>query len=1285
MKVFLLACIIAIFPSIVNGKDSATFFRCYYDELNLPQTTILNIDQDSKGYIWLATGRGVYRFDGNEAISLSEILPDFRDILEVYTPWIMIDDEDKLWISNGYIYDLNTGNLYKNPVSHENSLNMPIIDSLGNLWFNYKGKFARYDRESENMYYLDAAVCLGFSQSEHYIWGIESDNQLVRMSIGEGNIASIKYELPISIADINNLCAVNDNLILIGTKSRGLWLYDVNLRDTRQIFQENYIRDILYYDNSTYWIATENGIYIYNIDEDIVYHWKKDPHDIYAIQDHAIYSFFKDNEGGVWCGSYFRGLSYVPNSHCKFNSYKPSKKYPGLEGTVIREFCKDVDGNLWIGTEDCGISCFIVSEERFVNYSKNNGFNSNNIHGLCLDGNLLWCGSFDSGIDLFDINKKKVVYSFNSGDGKSNLKSDFVFSILKTNSGDLWIATDAGVQVYDREQNRFGDLYKGVNSCSQLYQDSKDNIWAVCTNELVCITTDNKLTRYLLGNGTIQSVMETANNEIWVATSVGISRLDKYRNCFINHILSEQTVSTNFAYRILEDGHGFFWISTAYGLVRYQPQTHTSYVFTTLEGLPENRFNAGSSFRDNNGIIHFGTINGFTCFDPTLFLPSNIVPKPQLSKLTCMGVNMERTIYNIDGGIYEINYTENTLAFDFSSLTYTAPGALRYRYRLDPIDRGWHVQNGTAKFTYPSLLPGRYTVRFQTTDYNGEWADNEVLYNIEIIPPFYLSWWAKTLYILLVLSIIVLVLRKWYNRIKNKQKEHIQEVKDATEKEIYNTKINFFTTIVHEIRTPLTLIKAPLDKELEKNRSENLMLVEKNVDRLQNLCTQLLDFRKMESEQLQLNFVKTNLSDLLKGILYNFSAQIIDNNLVCENNLDRITLEAPIDREAFTKIVSNMINNAVKYASHIIKIELGICDDNFYLSISNDGAKIAKDDRNKIFNMFYRTADAESKAGTGIGLAFCRSLAEMHNGTLELVDDRNYTKFRLTLPLKQQIVFSIESVIDDAEDVGMVNSGFLDDSKENILVVEDEPELRNFLKKSLSEIYNVFVATNGITAMEIIEKYSVSVVLTDVMMPKMDGCELCRAIKNRIELCGIPVVMLTAKNTVEARLEGYMAGAEEYIEKPLSMRYLLARIALILEKKRKDAERHFSTQISVKIDELINKSDSVLVDKFQKLVEENIASDKLNISFLCEQLGMSQTTFFRKMKALLNVSPNDYIRVARVEHAAAALLKVDNIRISDVAYEFGFSSPSYFTRCFIQHYGMSPKDYISQKRHYDVF
>lgn len=1276
---------ISVFSSLcLLGKpiNKSAYFRYYFDKFNLPQTTILQIEQDAQGYLWLATGHGVYRFDGNQAVSLAEIVSGNDEILKQYTSWIMVDDNaGLLWMSTGYVYEFRTGLLRKNNVSSEMMQNAPLIDVQGNLWLSCKDRYVKYTKDYSNCSVFEAQVGIGFTESEHYVWGISENNIIYRMSIGEGTISCIQYDLNRwGISNVTKLCAVNDELLLIGTEFSGAWLLDLGKQEARKIFHENYIRDIMSYSASVFWIATENGIYIYDIISDTIEHWTKDPYNMFSLKDHAIYSLYKDREGGVWCGSYFRGLSYVPNGLCRFDSFRPCSLYPELKGTVYREFCQDQSGNLWIGTEDGGLNCYIKKDDHFVNYSKADRLGSNNIHGLFLDGDELWCGSFDNGIEIFDIKKRKVVRSYNTADGVSKLASNFVLTIFRNDDGRIWIGTDYGIQQFDNASGCFESIYPEITLCKSLFQDSNGVVWCVSGYTLYSITEDGKLDKYYFEGNSVQSVLETNGQEIWVATSNGIARYDNNENDFVFYSLSEHNNSTNYAYQIVEDGQGFFWVSTAHGLVRFNPSTGSSYVFTTLDGLPENRFNVNSSFIDNDGLIYFGTIDGFTSFDPTMLLPSKIVPKLGLTKMTCSGVDNERVIYNLTDNEYNIDYTENNIKFELSSFTYTSPDALRYRYRLEPLDKSWHLQQGYAPVTYLSLPPGQYVLRLQITDYNGVWTSDEVRYTINIIPPFYASWYAKLFYVIFICTFLFFVLRLWHNRIREKQHIHIQEVRDATEKEIYHTKINFFTTIVHEIRTPLTLIKAPLDKELEKNRSENLLLVEKNVDRLQNLCTQLLDFRKMESDQLQLNFVKTNMPDLLKGILYRFSAQIMNNGMVCDDNLDDIVLEAPVDREAFTKIVSNLLNNAVKYGSKYMKVELLYDMENLYFSVFNDGPLIAESDRSKIFNMFYRTNNVGKAAGNGIGLSFCRSLAEMHNGKLELVDDKDYTHFRLTLPLKQKVVFSIESFSDELSDADLSDVDIPVNREVTILVVEDEPELRTFLKNSLSDTYRVLTAGNGLQAMEILEKSSVSIVITDVMMPKMDGCELCSAIKNRIDLCGIPVIMLTAKNSVESRLEGYMAGAEEYIEKPFSMKYLSARIAIFIDKKKKEAETHYKAQTTINIDRLVDNSDRVLVEKFRNLVEENLTNDKLDIAFLCDKLGMSQTTFFRKLKSVLNVSPNDYIRIARIEHAAAIMLENDKMRIMDVAYEFGFSSPSYFTRCFIQHYGMTPKEYIAMKK-----
>lgn len=1276
---FILIAILSCFTAV--GADSLYYFRCYYEKMNLPQTSILQMTQDKNGYIWLATGRGVYRFDGNEVVRLSDILPPGQTVPQESVPWVSVYTDGKLWMANGYIFDSRTGEICDNPLPVRQMVNAPMTDKQGGIWLSYPDRYVWQNIASSDSLVITQPVAPGITCSLQYTWGITTDGNLLRMQVGQKSVRTHSFQLKgTGIKQPSLLCAINDDEILIGTSRAGVWHYRPSDGKVRHLINERHVRAITANDSSAYWIATGNGIYVYHADTGRLQHLPKDAHNPLAIQDHSIFSFYVDREGGMWCGSYFRGLSYMPAARCHFEPFRPGKQYPGLEGTVVRAFCRDGQGNLWIATDDAGLNCSSATTGIFANYAAYSGFPLEGVQALCADENILWCGGVDGGICQFDIDRRRVTATFRTDDGHSALLSDTIHSILKDTNGDIWIGTPKGIQVFNKSARIFRQRYPEVTSCRQLLQDRKGRIWAVSMRGLTCILPDGQICNYNWQGGSVQSVMENRDGEIWIATSEGIARFDEENNRLFDFRVVGQTETTNFVYRIEEDELGYFWISTAHGLLRYDPRRQTPHLFTTLEGLPENRFSPGASFRDTDGGFYFGTINGYTRFYPSQLRPVRVTPHPALTKVTCAGSDTARILYHPSTKGITIRHWENNFTFEFSSFTYTAPEALRYRYRLDPFDRGWHERQGCAPVSYPRLPYGNYTLRLQTTDYNGVWADNEISYPIEVIPPFYLSWWARCIYLLMVLSAVILLLRAWMNRIHRKQQQHLMEVRDATEREIYQTKIDFFTTIVHEIRTPLTLIKAPLDQEMETNPSDNLQLVEKNVERLQHLCTQLLDFRRMESEHLQLNFVRTDVPQLLESICYRFSAQMRENGRQFEHNLSEIQLEAPVDREAFTKIVSNLLSNAIKYSDKKIMLELSSSGKEFSLSVSNDGTRIDTSDRGRVFNLFYRTEDALKKEGTGIGLSFCRSLAEMHNGRLELAEDECYTRFVLTLPLEQQVVFSIDAVFDET-DIRQENAAVLpDENAETILVAEDEPQLRAFLQRTLSATYRVLVAADGQQALQLIEQHAVSMVITDVMMPRMDGCELCRELKNRIELCGIPVIMLTAKTTVEARLDGYMAGAEEYIDKPFSMKYLEARIAAILTKRKQEAEEHRTAPLTLPVEGIADNSDRALVDKFCQLVQENITNADLNIAFVCEHLGVSQTTFFRKMRSLMEVSPNDYIRITRLEYAAAILRQMESVRISDVAYQLGFSSPSYFTRCFAQHYGMSPKEYAAQHK-----
>jgi Signal transduction histidine kinase len=567
----------------------------------------------------------------------------------------------------------------------------------------------------------------------------------------------------------------------------------------------------------------------------------------------------------------------------------------------------------------------------------------------------LWCGSFDEGIEVIDLDKMRVIKKYSKDDGKSNLSSNLISSLLLSSHGDILVGSDNGVQLYDSKSDSFVTFNSELNGALQLFEDSKQNLWVVNNYDISVLTPNKNLSRYNFTNKKVLSITEDKDNIIWIATSKGIEYFDKEKREFIPNNFTSNDKATNFTYRIEEDEDGFFWISTGNGLVCFHPhKKHNTYILYK-KAFQKIGLNANSSFKDDNGDIYMGTINGFTSFNPQFPKDASILPSLIITKLTCMGKNGGRDIYfsSYKKIKEEINYNENSITIEFSSLTYSAPNTLKYKYRLDPLDKSWHELEGTTTINYNSLPYGEYNLKIKSTDYYGNWLDNEINHSIEILPPFYATLLAKILYGLVLLIIIIQIIRHYQKRVVNKQKRAIDELKSKTEKELYLTKINFFTTIVHEIRTPLTLIKIPLEKEMETNNNDNLLLIEKNVDRLTKLCSQLLDFRKVESNQLQLNFVKTDIPDFISNIIFRFMPLIKSKEIQFTHNLQDVNLIAPIDREAFTKIVSNLLNNSIKYADSIIQLNVSKKDKVFELSIKNDGAKIIGEDRKQIFDMFF--------------------------------------------------------------------------------------------------------------------------------------------------------------------------------------------------------------------------------------------------------------------------------------------------------------------------------------------
>ena len=1261
----------------IPASHPSFFIRHYYDKINLAQASITQITQDDFGYIWLRTWIGIFRFDGNNMTEIEDLCPNSITLQTNSSEWISPLKGHKILFSNGDLYD-NLNNTIEHVHNRDLLLNRPQYDKDQNLWFNTNKRFFYVSNETSDTISIDAKPTLGLTCSPNYVWGIDNGTTLMKMQATPQGIRTTRFDLSdFDIADISIIKATNDNELLIGSLSQGLSIYNTSTKECKKYLAKESIKDIEYHNNS-FWIATHNGLFLYKDGQ--VNHAPSTLFNEYPIKEHNYYALYNDREGGLWISGFFTGLSYIPKFTYNYQTYNAENQIHELDGTIIKSFAQDKYGNIWFTTENQGIYKFNKKEKKFTNYNTKHGFPSLDLRGLFIDNDKLWCGSFHQGMTVFDIKKEKVIKNYTT-QSNCNLKSDYILCFMKTSKNEMLIGTIRGIQKYRPETDSFEDFLPEITSCTELFEDSKNTLWIIGTECMYSYNATDGMEAYPIKGEDSYSIMETKDHDLWVSTTRGIAKVTAGEKDF--EVLPISIVSKreyNYAYRIEEDNQGFLWVSTADGLIRYNPSNKSSIRLTTNDGLPANRFQVNSSFKDNEGNIYFGSFNGFICIDPYTQRKYKTKIQPQITEVSFHGIEGKRMEYKFNDNQIVCMPKEYNITINYSSLAYTIPKDLYYRYRLEPIETEWNLQQGCSPISYTGLNYGSYQLYLQASDVDGQWAEKEVVYTLVITPPLYLTTWAKTLYIISAIISLLLILYFWKRKENKKQQLMLDFIKDRTEKEIYQTKVNFFTAIVHEIRTPLTMITSPLEEEISHHENSNLLLIQKNANRLHELCNQLLEFRKMDSNELQPNYTITNIPQFVSSILENFKKEIEKKQIVCTTNLQQDRFDAPIDRDVFIKIMSNLISNAIKYGKDKIDLELKKDEKEFFVSIKSNGKEITRKEEKKIFDLFYRTEHTHYIEGSGIGLFYCRFLTEKHGGKLNLKVHDGWNDFQFFLPLSQKVSFVIDKEEETTSKVTNNKEDATGIPQTAILIVDDEPDLRTFIRSSLERSYKTFEAANGVQALEIIRKENISLVITDVMMPRMDGCELCRELKNDIELCGIPIIMLTAKTTVQDRMEGYLAGAEEYIDKPFSIKYLQQRIEMIVEKQRKQSIQNQTRNVEIKIEGITDFGDKLFIEKVDKLIQEYLKSSQLNIPFVCEHINMAQSTFYKRFKEVFKLSPNDYIRIKRLEYAAQILREVEQIRISDVAYELNFSSPSYFTRCFIQHFGISPTQFVAKHK-----
>ena len=889
------------------------------------------------------------------------------------------------------------------------------------------------------------------------------------------------------------------------------------------------------------------------------------------------------------------------------------------------------------------------------------------------------------------------------GDAENELNDNNIYSMCRTSSGELYIGTTTGLNQYNYQSDNFTRIHKmdGIFIFSIL-EDSKGNIWFATYNSGIFKYNprDKSWKNYVsspdnphgLPYNKVISIYEDSKQRLWFSIlGHGFCSLNEDTETFISYD-SSQGLANDVIYKIIEEKDDILWLTSNKGLIRFDLSTKKSTIYTDSNGLLTNQFNYCSGIKSKDGTIYFGCINGFIAFKPDLFTENTGFPPVAITDFLLF--NKSADIGSTDSPLaqsvtytqnIELKYNQNSFSFRFAALGYASPEENCLSYTLKGFDKEWYYTSKSATATYTNLKPGTYTFCVKAANGKGEWNDEYREIQIHIAPPFWKTVWAYIIYVILAIIITSYTLYRFRKQITDKHKRQLEVLESEKEKEIYHAKIDFFTNIAHEIRTPLTLIKGPLENILKKEEinthslKDNLSIMERNTMRLLDLTNQLLDFRKTEAQGFQLNFMICDISQLIKDTYIRFYPAAKQNDLTFKIGLPEQNFNAAVDKEALTKILSNLFNNAVKYAKSYIHVSLHAPTDEqndfFSITVSNDGLPIPVEMKEKIFEPFVQiknVSNGQTKTGTGIGLPLARSLTELHRGKLYLKDSDDIC-FCIELPIKQEKTILLQKT----EIEKPVNTPTVIRQHQTdicILVVEDDPEMQSFISSQLGNAYSVMNASNGKETLKILSENTISLVVSDVMMPEMNGFELCRTLKTNIEYSHIPIILLTAKATIQSKIEGIELGADDYIEKPFSTEYLLARIANLLSNQEKLRQAFTSSPFVNAQTIALTKADEAFLEKLTEVIKSNISEPEFNVDILAEKMNMSRSSLHRKIKGIAQITPNEFIQLERLK-MAAQLIQSQEYKINEVCYIVGFNSSSYFAKCFQKQFGVLPKDF----------
>jgi len=1095
-----------------------------------------------------------------------------------------------------------------------------------------------------------------------------------------------------------------------------------------QIVQDN---------NGMIWVGTDHGG-ITLIDKKNNFRTSyllNDPKDPKSLSQNSINTIYKDDNGIIWLGTYKQGVNYLNSNIVQFPYYHYQElNAKSLQYDDVNRFVEDRFGNIWIGTNGGGLIYFDRKNNTFKQYlhdpNNQNSLSANVVVSLWIDHTgILWIGTYMGGLDSFD-GKKFTHYRHDDRDSTS-LGDDKVWEIFEDRDQNLWIGTLGGsLNRFNRNTNKF-DHYKsrtGVvlpDYIFSMLEDRKGNLWIGTSSGLVVFEKNKNMPVFYqhtnnknsLSSDNVSCILEDSKGRIWLGTAEGLSLFNEQTKDFQNFTTAEG-LPDNLILDILEDDHQTFWLSTPNGLCNAIPkQTDKGLAFSIISydetnNLQNREFNDNAALKTRAGELIFGGPFGFNIIDPDNIKKPAYHPKIVFTGLQILNKDVapgERINNRIllpqslsKAQHIDLKYKENVFSIEFASLDFGGNTYDKYAYMMEGFNTDWFYTDGSARrVTYTNLNPGHYVFKVKVLGRDGSWSAVKTL-QINIEPPFWRTPLAYIIYILILAGLFLLARRITLDRIR--MRFEVQQQRRETERAhaLEQMKTKFFTNVSHEFRTPLSLIIAPLDKIIKQTGDEEqvkqLNLVQRNAKRLLNLVNQLLDFRKMEVQEVRLHPSIGDIILFCRETSHSF-ADIAEKKKIrfsFSSNIDG--LEIYFDRDKIEKILFNLLSNAFKYTYDNGAVGINLIyhppvneegDGTLAIEVKDTGIGIPAGQHEKIFERFFQTEVPESMVnqGTGIGLAITKEFVKLHNGIITVKSEPDQgTCFTVLLPAKkiyEPLARTASTPLppENAEQI-ISEESKKGDKKKTIVIVEDNEDLRFYLKDNLKGQYHIEEATNGKEGWEKIKLLNPDLVVSDIMMPLMDGVELARKIKTETLTAHIPVVLLTAMGSEEKQLEGLKAGVNDYITKPFTFEILASRINNLLA-QQKLLQKRFQKQIEVNPGEVtITPVDEKFLKQALEAVEKQIDNPDFSVEDLSREMCMSRVTFYRKIVSLTGRSPLEFIRSIRLKRAAQ-LLDKSGMSIAEIAYEVGFNDPKIFSKFFREEFNMLPSQYIANSKNKD--